>query len=282
MTNANPEQDEHWNSSATVEDWVVGQAAHDAMLAPFTQMILDAATLTSGEHVLDVGCGCGAPTLAAARAVAPGAAHGVDLSAPMLDRARRDAARAGLANVEFEQADVQVHPFAPASFDAVISRFGIMFFADPVAAFANLRRAVRSDGRVAFACWQAIVANPWFGIPRSAAIEHVPSPPAVPAGAPGPFAFADPERPRQVLHDAGWHDIDIASRETSLLLGGPGPLDHTMEFLRTGSMGRTLLTGVDTRTATRALDAVREALAPFTEAEGVRLGAAVWLVTARA
>ena len=207
---------------------------------------------------------------------------GADLSAPMLDRARADAARAGLANVEFAQADAQVHPFDPASFDAVISRFGVMFFADPVAAFANVRRALRPEGRIAFACWQPLTANPWYGLPRSAALEHVPPPPALPADAPGPFALADPDRTRLLLRDAGWHDIDIAPHDTTLLLGGPGSLDTAVDFLRTGSLGHSLLANVDAASATRALDAVRAALTPFTEADGVRLPAAIWLVTARA
>ncbi len=251
------------------------------MLAPFSPIILDAAALASGEAVLDVGCGCGATTCAAALAVAPGLALGADLSAPMLDRARADAAQAGLGNIEFVQADAQDHPFDPASFDAAISRFGVMFFADPVAAFANVRRALRPDGRMAFACWQQVAANPWFGLPRAAALEHVPAPPALPLDAPGPFALADPDRIRQILRDAGWRAVDVASHETDLLLGGPGSLDSAVEFLRAGSMGQTLLANVDEVTAARVLDAVRAALTPFTEADGVRLPAAIWLVTAR-
>ena len=282
MTNSNQAQSEHWNSDATIETWVLAQAAHDAMLAPFLPIILEAAALTSGEAVLDVGCGCGATTLAAARAVAPGSVLGVDLSVPMLDRARADAARAGITNVGFAQVDVQVHPFQPASFDKVISRFGVMFFADPVAAFANVRRALRPDGRIAFACWQAMVANPWYGVPRSAALEHVPPPPALPADAAGPLALADPDRTRLLLRDAGWHDIELAPHDTTVLLGGPGSLDAAVEFLRAGSMGHTLLANVDEATEARALDAVRAALTPFTEADGVRFPAAIWLVTARA
>ena len=208
------------------------------MLAPFTPIILDAAGLTSGKRVLDIGCGCGATTLAAARAVAPGSVLGADLSAPMLDRARADAARAGLANVEFVQADAQVHPFDPASFDAVISRFGVMFFADPVAAFANVRRALRPGRRGS----RSPAGSRWprtrgSACPRSAALEHVPPPPALPADAPGPFALADPDRTRLLLRDAGWHDIDVAPHETTLLLGGPGSLDTAVDFLRTGSTG---------------------------------------------
>jgi SAM-dependent methyltransferase len=282
VTDANAREAERWNSSATVAAWVAGQARHDAMLAPFLPILFDGVRLAPGERVLDIGCGCGATTLEAARAVAPGSVLGADLSAPMLEQARADAARAALANVEFVRADAQVHPFESASFDAAISRFGVMFFSDPVAAFANVRRALRLEGRIAFACWQSVTANPWFGLPRRAMLEHVPPPPAVPADAPGPMALADPDRTRQLLRDAGWHDVDVAPHETSLLLGGPGSIDEAVEFVRTSSTGQTLLADVDAATASRALDAVRAALTPFAESDGVRLPAAVWLVTARA
>ena len=149
MTIANDEQARHWNSDEA-SHWVTHQADHDRMLAPFTGMLLDAAMLSPGDRVADVGCGCGATTRAAAQAVAPGPVLGVDLSAPMLAQARADARAAGLANAVFEQADAQVHPFGDGSFDTVISRFGIMFFSDPVAAFANLRRATRPGNRLTF------------------------------------------------------------------------------------------------------------------------------------
>jgi SAM-dependent methyltransferase len=278
MTIANHDQADHWNSEEA-SHWVTHQAAYDRMLAPFTDMLLGAAKLRPGDQVLDVGCGCGATACAAARAVAPGRVLGVDLSEPMLTRGRASAT-AGLANVGFERADAQVQPFGESCFDAVISRFGIMFFADPVAAFANLRRATRPGGRVAFVCWQDLTANEWLLVPGAAIAQHVPLPDLGGPGAPGMFAFADPGRIRAVLVEAGWHHIDIEPMRTSLLVGGGGGLDETVEFLRSGSMGRTLLGGVDAETSARAVLAVRDTLARHHSDGGVRLEAAIWRVVA--
>ncbi len=279
MTIANQEQADHWNSEEA-SHWVTHQAAYDRMLAPFSDMVLAAAALRPRDRVLDVGCGCGATTCAAARAAAPGRVLGVDLSEPMLARGRASAVAAGLANAVFERADAQVQLFGESSFDAVISRFGIMFFADSVAAFANLRHATRPGGRMAFACWQDLTANQWLLVPGAAIAQHVPLPDLGGPGAPGMFAFADPGRIRTVLAGAGWHHIDIEPMRTPILVGGGGGLDETVEFLRTGSMGRTLLGGIDTQTSARAVLAVRDALAPYRGDHGVRLEAAVWRVLA--
>lgn len=251
------------------------------MNEPFTAMILEAAALRPGSHVLDVGCGCGGTTLAVARLIAPGQALGIDLSAPMLARARAGAEAAGHGNTVFQQGDAQVHPFAPTRFDAVISRFGVMFFADPVAAFANIRSATRPAGRLVFVCWQPLAANQWLLVPGGALGEHVPPPAGLGSGdGPGMFAFADPDRVRPVLTAAGWRDIEITSEHVSILVGGGGSVEDTVEFLRTGSMGRMMLAGADAGTADRALAAVRSALVPHTDDDGVHLGAAVWLVQA--
>ena len=204
----------------------------------------------------------------------------MDLSGPMLDRARADANDAGLGNAEFEQADVQVHPFEDDLFDVVISRFGIMFFNDPIAAFANVRRAMRPGGRLSFVCWRPMLDNEWLIVPGAALAEHVQVPDPGPSGAPGMFAFAEPHHVRAVLDSAGWRDVTITARDTTILVGGSGTLNDAVEFLRTGSIGRGMLNGVDPETEARALAAVRTALSPHVDTEGVCLGAAVWLVTA--
>jgi SAM-dependent methyltransferase len=283
MSIANTDQAERWNSGEDMAHWIDNQARYDRMNEPFTALILQAAALRPGGHVLDVGCGCGGTTLAAARLAAPGQAVGIDLSGPMLARAWADAEAAGLGNAVFQQGDAQVHPLEPAGFDTVISRFGTMFFADPVAAFANIRSAARPGGRLVFACWQPLAANQWLLVPRAALAEHVAPPPSVgPGDGPGMFAFADPDRVRPILAAAGWRDIEITSEHRSILVGGGGSVDDAVEFLRTGSMGRMMLAGADADTADRAVASVRAALAPYAGADGVHLDAAVWLVQAMA
>ena len=280
MSIVNTAQAEHWNTGDGVAHWITNQARYDRMHAPFTALILEAADLQAGGNVLDVGCGCGGTTLAAARLVAPGQATGLDLSGPMLARARSGAAAAGLSNAVFQQGDAQVHELEPGTFGTVISRFGVMFFADPVAAFANIRSATRPGGRLVFACWQPLAANQWLLVPAAALAEHLPPPDPAPADGPGMFAFADPDRLRPILAAAGWRDIEIASEHASILVGGGGSVADAVEFLRTATMGRTMLAGADAATADRALASLRAALTPYADADGVHLGAAVWLVRA--
>jgi SAM-dependent methyltransferase len=157
-----------------------------------------------------------------------------------------------------------------------------MFFADPVAAFANMRSATRPGGRLVFTCWQPLAANEWMLVPGAALAEHLPPPPPPPAGGPGMFAFADPDRLRPILAAAGWRDVEISPEHASILVGGQGSLDDAVEFLRTATQGRTMLAGADPATADRALASVRAALAPHADADGVHLGAAIWLVQAAA
>jgi SAM-dependent methyltransferase len=281
MTVANSDQAEHWNSEQTGR-WVTHQDQHDRMLAPFAAMIFDAAALSPGERVLDVGCGCGTTTLDAARAVAPGATVGIDLSAPMLERARNNATRSAIASASFEQGDAQTYTFPiPQTFDAVISRFGVMFFADPVAAFANLRKATRPDGRLTFVCWQSLVANEWLTVPAAALAEHLPIPDLGDPSAPGMFALDEPRRIESILTDSDWHDIAVTPKHARILVGG-GTLEDAVTFLRTGSIGRKILDGAEAGAAARAIDAVRAALARHAHGDEVYLDAAVWLVQARA
>jgi SAM-dependent methyltransferase len=231
----------------------------------------------SGEQVLDIGCGGGETTVDLARAVAPdGAVVGIDLSAAVLAFARR--AAVGCERVRFVQADAQAYPFEPASFDAAFSRFGVMFFTDPTAAFVNIRRSLKPNGRLAFVCWRALEENLLDILPLRAASAHLPPQSDHDPDAPGPFAFANPDRVHGILEVAGFEDIEITACDDQV---GSGDLETMLAVCsRVGALGKILRENPELRGA--ALPAVRSALAAHDGPDGVRLNAATWVVTARA
>lgn len=280
MTDPNAQQIEFWNSEEA-EHWVRDQDRYDAMLAPFTDVVLAAARLAPDAKVVDVGCGTGFTTRAAARLAPDGHATGIDVSEPMIAAARRSAATEAVENVTFSVADAQTADFAPEA-DVIVSRFGVMFFDDPVAAFTNLRSALADEGRVAFACWQPMLDNEWMSVPLMAVLAHV-APPAPPdPDAPGPFSLGDRDRAAQILTAAGFRDVVIEPYSTPILVGGPGTVEDAVQFMRSTGMGRLLLADPGSEDVRAALDAIGEALTPHADADGVRLGAATWIVTARA
>lgn len=269
---ANAEQIELWNGEMA-QNWASMQEALDRLLAPLGQRVLEAAHVVPGERVLDLGCGCGDSVLAIA---ARGArVTGVDISEPMLERARERTA--GLDGVVLMLADAALYPFEPV-YDLIFSRFGAMFFAEPVTAYANLGRALRPGGRLCLLCWQAPEHNPWLAVPGAAAQALLPPQPAVDLRAPGPFAFAQPEWVREVLERAGFREVALEPVKQVLSLGGS--LDEAMEFVtRVGPVSRILRElSADQRPA--ILGAVRGALEPYARAGAVELGAACWIVSA--
>jgi SAM-dependent methyltransferase len=277
----NAEQIAYWNERG--KQWVAVNDMLDAMIGPLGRRALDRARVAAGESVLDVGCGCGDTTLELARRVGPsGRVFGVDISAPMLARARERARAAGATQVTFEQADAQTHAFPPATFDLIFSRFGVMFFVDPTAALANLRLALRPGGRLTFVCWQAFPQNPWMAVPLMAAAAHVTLPPPPAPGAPGPFSFADDQRVRTILGDAGFADVAVDALHEPLALAGRGGLEAAVEFALTG-VGPLTAAMRDAGPAAVApvRAAVREALAPYVAGDSVRLPSAAWIVSAR-
>lgn len=275
---ANAEQADAWNNDEGMH-WAEHQDRYDALSYEFTERLLDAGAISDTDNVLDIGCGNGQTTRLAARRAFNGRAVGIDLSAPMLERAAATADHGGIANVAFERGDAQVHPFAPGAFDLVTSRFGIMFFNDPVAAFANVRTALRPDGRLAFLCWQDLTSNEWLMVTAGAALQHVGMPDLGPPGAPGPFAFADAERVRAVVEQAGFQDVDSERVEARMRLGDNA--DDAVAFLRGTGVARALLDEAESDSATRASAAVTEALRQHERPHGVYLNGAAWLVTAR-
>ncbi|MEY2421040.1 MAG: hypothetical protein QOI95_1107 [Acidimicrobiaceae bacterium] len=267
-----------WNGPAG-EAWASNADAQDRELQALGTAGLEALAATPGESVLDVGCGPGTTSLIVAEHVGPaGRVVGLDISAPLLALARERAA--GVDNVSFVEADAQttIPPGSP--FDAVFSRFGVMFFADPDAAFANLHGATSPAGRLAFVCWQKPEDNPWFLAPLIAlsGLPDLEVPPPLGPDEPGPFAFADSDRVRRVLAAGGWRDVDVRAYRDEIVEN----LDQRVEFsLRQGPAARALMNASDEVRAAAA-DRVRDALARSSRDGVVHLSRAVWIVTARA
>jgi SAM-dependent methyltransferase len=270
-----------WNSEASV-GWSSRPEMYDAMLGELGEQVLRAAGLTAGERVLDVGCGAGQLTLQAAQQVGPqGSVVGVDVAVELVALSARRAAAASLGQVDVLEADAQDHAFPSSGFDAIISRFGVMFFADPIAAFTNLLGASRPGGRLAFVAWQAATSNEWVTVPIAAMVPHVGAPTLPPPGAPGPFAFGDADRIRSVLTTAGWSDVAIEDLQTTVPVGGARTAEGAVEFTSADTFGRMLLGNADASQRSAALTALRQAYQTHTQSDGVRLNAAAWLVTAR-
>ena len=260
--------------------WSAHASRYERGAAPYRERLLASAALVPGDRVLDVGCGAGRTSRDAARAVAPnGHVLGVDLSASMLELARASAVAERLDNVTFQQADAQVHDFTDASYDVVLSQFGVMFFSDPVTAFTNVRRAVVPGGRALFMVWQGLERNEWAASLRTAlaAGRELPTPP--PGGA-GPFAWADPDAVRPILEKAGFNDVAFTDVPGDFLVG-EDPED-AFAFVRGMGVTRSLLADLDDATANRALDELRAAFADHQSAAGVVFRSAAWLVTASA
>jgi len=271
---ANAAQIAYWNDAAG-QTWAEMQEALDRQLAPLGRAAMAALAPKPGERLLDIGCGAGQTTLELAAAVAPGGeVVGLDISRPLLEVARGRPATAG---VSFLEGDAQTHPFEPASFDGAFSRFGVMFFADPPAAFANIRRALKPGGRLAFVCWRGMGENPIMTAPLTAALAHLPAPSPPDPTAPGPFAFADPDRVRGILRTAGFEGIELAPHDEKI---GGGDLRTAVGLaLRVGPLGMLLRENPDKRDVVVA--AIREALARHEGPDGVKLDSATWIVTAR-
>lgn len=277
---SNADQLAYWSGPAG-EHWIEEQRSYDQMLAPFGDRVLDRLRLTPGRRVLEIGCGSGALSVAIAKRLGPrGEVLAVDISPPMLASARERARAANVDTVTFLEADAQTHTFPREHFDAVTSRFGVMFFDDPVAAFANLATATRPEGRIVFACWQPAERNEFLWLIQSVVGRYVPSPPADPT-APGPFSLGDPDRLHDVLVGGGWRDVTLTPMEGSMYVPDRGPVDRAVSFSLDRGHIKLLLGG----TSPEVADLVRRDLATEMETrhdgEGVRLGYAAWIVEGR-
>ncbi|MBV8272308.1 MAG: class I SAM-dependent methyltransferase [Cupriavidus sp.] len=272
----NADQAALWNGPGG-RAWVDAQAALDQLFKPFETLIADAVRRASVRRVLDVGCGTGSTTLAVTRALgAGGSAFGIDISAPMLAVARERAEREGLP-ITFACADAQTHVFEPASIDMIVSRFGVMFFDDPVRAFANLRHAMRDNGALFCIAWRSPAENPFMTTAERTAAPLLPLPPRLP-DAPGQFAFADQQRVQSILEAAGWTDVDIQPVNVTCTMPQASLATY---FTRLGPVG-IALQGADEATRAKVLDALRVAFQPFVHGDDAQFTAACWTISARA
>ena len=266
-----------WNSRGG-EVWVEQQELLDRLFLPFERLLVDAVASGGARNILDIGCGAGATTLATARRLGPqGRCTGLDISVPLIAAARRRAENEGLTNARFIADDAQRHVFEPEAFDAVISRFGVMFFDDPAAAFANLRRAVRPDAEMTFIAWRSAEDNPFMVAAERAAAPFLPELAPRDPAAPGQFAFADADRVRRILK-ADWRDVDIQPLDVPCTLSAD---DLAIYAARMGRVGQ-MLPDLDEPTRKTVIRAVSKAFEAFTSQGVADFSAACWRVHARA
>lgn len=277
-TNPNTDQITFWNGRSG-ERWVRCQEIQDRMLRPHGERAIQAAELGAGDRVIDVGCGCGDSTLEIARIVGPaGEVLGIDVSETMVTRAREQAASWPDLRVRFVLADAQAYHFAEGEADAVYSRFGVMFFDDPVAALRNLASALRPGGGLAFACWQRLEDNPWVATVFEIAARHVEIP--LPAhGGVGPFAFAEADRIEHILREAGFDGIDIEAYRPMVVMGEtlPEAVNHAMQMTPAADTLAAAKPAVQNAIA----EELGTAFAPLAAPGGIRIASAGWIVTAR-
>ncbi len=283
MANAgeiNADQLAFWNGVGG-HTWVARQAHTDITLTPVTEALLAHAAPRARERVLDVGCGCGGPTLEFARAVGPaGRVAAVDISGPMLAEGRRRAAAAGLANIDWLQADPATAPLD--EFDLLTSAFGLMFFGDPVGAFAHMRSAAGPGARMSFVCWRSLAENPWMEVPMNAVSRHLPPRPRPTPHSPGMFAFADPERVSLVLTEAGWAPPRLERLDVDLDIAAGRGLDEAVAQSSQIGAVNSWLRGQPAEVVSAAIASLREALAAHLDGASVRLSGAMWLVRSTA
>jgi SAM-dependent methyltransferase len=267
-----------WNDTAG-RTWANMQALLDRILAPFAEPVWTAGFPGEGRRVLDIGCGAGATTLGMARRLGPdGFCLGVDISEPLVAAAKAGAEAEAVGSAHFIQADAQTFEFDPGGFDAVISRFGVMFFDDPEAAFANIRRAARPGAKLAFLAWRGPAENPFMTTAARAAAPYVPPIAPPQPGAPGQFGFADGDRVRRILAASGWSDIDVSPLDVPTEIAEP---DLVSYVTRMGPAGLALQ-AMEEGARAEAAKAIRAAFDPFVQDGAARFTGACWLGTARA
>ncbi|HET6182017.1 MAG TPA: methyltransferase domain-containing protein [Acetobacteraceae bacterium] len=281
MPDVNADQSKHWNEVVGPR-WVALGDQMDVWLEEISTHVLRLAAAKPGEAVLEIGSGTGSMGVRLARAVAPGGhVLGIDISRPMIEAAEARLRREGLGNLAFQLADAQVHPFPRAAFDLAFSRFGVMFFERPAAAFANVRTAMKPGGRLAFVCWGPLARNVHWSVPFGIVVRHLGRPNPRPPHAPGPMAFDEPDYVRGLLDEAGWRAIAIAETEIE---GGGESLEQAVDHALTIGPASGLITerNAPPETVARIRDELRAEFARYEQGGVVRLPGQIFLVSARA
>lgn len=277
---ANQAQAEYWMSPAGLR-WIEHEHALDAAMAGMLKMMLDEASLHTTERVIDIGCGTGASTIAAAKRATGGEVLGLDISEALLSRARDRAEAENQRNATFLLADAQTHDFSELKFDVLVSRIGMSFFADTVAAFSILRTALNADGRMAFVSWASVTQNPWFSIPKEAAENRLGSQPKGMPNAPGPTAFQDCDRVVKLMKEAGLSDV--GARPVEVILTPPdGVAGAARAASRVGSTARIMKAFNGTEADALAIEeAVQNAFGQFQDKDDAKIPATVNLCTCK-
>ncbi len=274
----NAPQIEYWNGPAG-DKWARLADSQDIMLGALGRVAMDACEIGSGHAVLDVGCGSGNTSMEMAGRVAPGGTVlGVDISTPMLQIGFTRLRDRGIEGVTFHNGDAATHRFRPDWFDRVFSRFGVMFFVEPIAAFSNIRTGMKADARLGFVCWKSLAENEWFEVPLNAALRYLPPPDPSDPEEPGPMAFADPDRVRRILSGAGFEDVSLQSLETLLPLEADAARSAE-KLMQLGPASRLLADAPDDIKEKAVADLAVD-LEPYQRKDGVKIGCAVWIVTA--
>jgi len=280
LETVNEGQAEHWNSeSGSV--WVEHQETIDASIKEMGDELFERSGLEHGFHVLDIGCGCGTTTIEAGRRVGTdGRVRGLDISGPMLAHAEARAKTEGASNIHFKHGDAQIAKLPQAHFDAAISRFGVMFFADPEAAFKNIATGLKPGGHLSFVCWRSAAENPWMTVPAMAAAQHIEMKPGDPT-APGPFAFADADRVRSILSSAGYESIEVNPIDKEMNAGSGATLMASLDFFEKLGPLRTAMQGIDGELREKIRASILQAMKAFEVDGEVRMPQRAWHVSAK-
>ena len=280
MEDKNAKQKDFWSGKGG-DYWVEKQSEMDIMLNPLGEKALVKLGLQSNSKVLDIGCGCGATTLEIAKIVSEGAVTGLDISVPMLDKAKSEAKIQGIANVDFKVIDVQVEQLGYEEYDSVYSRFGVMFFDDPFEAFKNIFSSVKVGGELSFVCWQDPSLNPWQSLSLQVIRGYLDMP-SPPPRSPGPFAFHEKDYVKEILEKSGFSNISFNDNQENITMFAGKSLEEASEdYLAINPVVTEMLKDSPDNLRAKIVESLKEAFAQFHEGDGLLFPSATWVVTAK-